>query len=127
METYIILLRKVRGTVNEKKLIHEVAVKHRDRVFNNGIDDLTTTSIDFSTGVMGELASYGIKSIGLTGWLKIPNYENRVFIMYVKIQLNNKKILYLDIFNGEDIIYEDKMKSLKKNRYPKNKKDRHKS
>lgn len=108
--------------MNEKKLVNQLAIKNRNIVFNNGIYDLSRTSIEFSTSLLADLSEHGIKATGLTGWLKVPNKEDRIFIMYVMVKLKNKEVIYIDIFNGENVIYNEKMKSLKKNKWPKNKK-----
>ena len=110
--------------MNERKLVTSLAIKNRDYIFNKGIYDLSRTSIEFATLLLSDLSEHSVNAVGLTGWLKLPNKEDRVFIMYVKIKLKNKDTLYIDIFNGENIVYNEKMKSLKKSRKPKNKKCR---
>ena len=108
--------------MREKDTVKKIAVKHRDRIFSNGIDDLSLASIEFSTSLMRDLAHFGIKSVGLVGWLKINNYSDRIFIMYVKVKLRNKETYYVDIFSGEEVLYKNKMKSLKSNKKIKSKK-----
>ena len=113
---------KGRITVNEKRTVRKLAIKHRDRIFSDGLDDLSLASIDFSVSLMKDLAQVGTKAIGLVGWLKVSNSKDRVFIMYVKVRLRNKETYYVDIFSGEEVLYKNKMRSLKSNKGRKNKK-----
>lgn len=113
---------KGRITVNEKRAVRKLAIKHRDRIFSDGLEDISLSSIDFSVSLMKDLAYIGTKATGLVGWLKISNSKDRVFIMYVKVRLRNKETYYIDIFSGEEVLYRNKMKSLKNTKGHKNKK-----
>lgn len=99
--------------MNDKKIVHGVATKCRDIIFNKGISDISISSIEFSTMVLKELSEYNINASGLVGWLKVPNKQNRVMVMYVKVKLKNDNVYYIDIFSGEKVMYKHKMKKLK--------------
>lgn len=98
----------------EETLVTNIAKQLRDELFQAGLNDITLDSILYSINLLIKLKELNIDAIAMTGWLDIYKDSDRICYMYVKVNMKNNRNLYVDILSGDNIIYNNKVRKMKK-------------
>lgn len=98
----------------EETLVANIAKQLRDELFQVGLNDITLDSILYSINLLIKLKELNIDAIAMTGWLDIYKGSDRLCYMYVKVNMKNNRKLYVDILSEDNIIYNNKVRKMKK-------------